>query len=127
MSSALSSLGSSRFDCILLTPPSSVTYDELAALDLPSRASTPSFVWLWVGSGQAGLGGVDGGGIGLEQGRELLASWGYRRCEDIVWLKTNRRDPESELVKEVRAVPLSLIHELCCSASRVGTCPNVPC
>ncbi|GAA5857621.1 hypothetical protein JCM9279_003447 [Rhodotorula babjevae] len=105
-SSALSTLGSSRFDCILLTPPPSVTYDELAALDLPSRASTPSFVWLWVGSGQAGLGGVDGGGIGLEQGRELLASWGYRRCEDIVWLKTNRRDPESELVKE----PVSLFN-----------------
>ncbi|GAA5892708.1 hypothetical protein JCM8208_005890 [Rhodotorula glutinis] len=105
-SAALATLASSRFDCILLTPPSSVTYDELAALDLPSRASTPSFVWLWVGSGQAGLGGVDGGGIGLEQGRELLASWGYRRCEDIVWLKTNRRDPESELVKE----PVSLFN-----------------
>lgn len=47
-----------------------------------------------------GKGGTDG--IGLEKGRELLASWGYRRCEDIVWLRTNKADPEGDLTREVR-------------------------
>jgi mRNA m6A methyltransferase non-catalytic subunit len=44
-------------------------------------AADPSFIFLWVGSGA---------GDGLEKGREVLAKWGYRRCEDIVWVKTNR-------------------------------------
>jgi N6-adenosine-specific RNA methylase IME4 len=35
---------------------------------------------MWVGSGA---------GEGLERGREVLAKWGYRRCEDVVWCKTN--------------------------------------
>lgn len=114
MAAALSSLAPSRFDCILLTPPPSVSYDELAALDLSSRASTPSFVWLWVGSGQTdALGGGGGDGIGLERGRDLLATWGYRRCEDIVWLKTNRAQPEKDLVDEVRFVS-------CASWARLG-------
>lgn len=36
---------------------------------------------MWVGSGA---------GDGLERGREVLGKWGYRRCEDVVWVKTNR-------------------------------------
>ena len=36
---------------------------------------------MWVGSGA---------GDGLERGREVLAKWGYRRCEDVVWVKTNK-------------------------------------
>lgn len=24
------------------------------------------------------------------QGRQLLQGWGFRRCEDICWLKTNK-------------------------------------
>ncbi|GAA5821051.1 hypothetical protein JCM3770_004352 [Rhodotorula araucariae] len=103
MAAALASLSPARFDAILLTPPPSVSYAELAALDLGARAATPGFVWLWVGSGQAGPGA---GGIGLEKGRELLTRWGYRRCEDIVWLKTNTRDPERDLVNE----PVSLFN-----------------
>lgn len=43
-------------------------------------------------------------GIGLEKGRELLAGWGYRRCEDIVWLKSNRKNPEGDLTREVSAL-----------------------
>ncbi|GAA5939277.1 Kar4p [Sporobolomyces koalae] len=101
----LAKLEPSRFDSILLTPPSSVTFDELAALPLNSLAANPAFVWLWVGSGQrvfhpktGEMVGTDG--IGLERGRELLASWGYRRCEDIVWLKTNKKDPEEDLTRD---------------------------
>ncbi|GAA5990697.1 hypothetical protein JCM11641_008468 [Rhodosporidiobolus odoratus] len=105
MQRALSTLSPSRFDSILLTPPAWITYEELASLDLGRAAATPGFVWLWVGSGQVGPGapasasgggGGGGGGIGLERGRELLNLWGYRRCEDIVWLKTNKRDEKGE-------------------------------
>lgn len=57
---------------ILISPPPSVAFEELKALDLSRVAATPGFVWLWVGSG------VPGDGVGLEKGRELIASWGYR-------------------------------------------------
>jgi hypothetical protein len=81
--SQLSTLNSSKFDVILLDPPfsSSFTWDNLQELPIPSLAADPSFVFLWVGSGA---------GEGLERGREVLAKWGYRRCEDVVWVKTNK-------------------------------------
>ena len=115
------SSSSVRFDSILLTPPPSTTYEELKSLDLGRVAANPGFVWLWVGSGQSAvsLGGEGDGsergqrqdGIGLEKGRELLSLWGYRRCEDIVWLKTNKRDPEADLVREV-SLPLLFLGSL---------------
>ncbi|KAF8064187.1 MT-A70-domain-containing protein [Lyophyllum atratum] len=81
--SELLSLQPSKFDVILLDPPfsSSFTWDHLQDLPIPSFAGDPSFVFLWVGSGA---------GEGLERGREVLAKWGYRRCEDVVWVKTNK-------------------------------------
>ena len=71
-----------KFDVILIDPPfnSSFTWDDLQDLPVPQLAADPSFVFLWVGSGA---------GEGLERGREVLAKWGFRRCEDIVWVKTN--------------------------------------
>ncbi|KAF9592551.1 hypothetical protein IFM89_015572 [Coptis chinensis] len=42
-------------------------------------ADTPSFIFLWVGDG-----------VGLEQGRQCLRKWGFRRCEDICWVNTNK-------------------------------------
>jgi hypothetical protein len=83
-SSALQSLQPHRFDVILLSPPADTPFEELRGLELGRVAASPGFVWLWVGSG------AKGDGIGLEKGRELIAEWGYRRCEDIVWLKTNK-------------------------------------
>ena len=67
----------------MLDPPfsSSFNWDHLQELPIPSLAGDPSFVFLWVGSGA---------GEGLERGREILAKWGYRRCEDVVWVKTNK-------------------------------------
>lgn len=59
------------------------TWDEIAALPVPQLASRDSFVFLWVGSGTSD---------GLERGREVLAKWGYRRCEDVVWIRTNHED-----------------------------------
>jgi N6-adenosine-specific RNA methylase IME4 len=43
-------------------------------------SDSPSFLFLWVGSGD-----------GLDHGRALLKQWGFRRCEDIVWIKTNKK------------------------------------
>ncbi|KAF9074485.1 MT-A70-domain-containing protein [Rhodocollybia butyracea] len=78
----LNTLSPSKFDVILLDPPfsSTFTWDHLQELPVPTLAADPSFVFLWVGSGAGG---------GLERGREVLAKWGYRRCEDVVWVKTN--------------------------------------
>ncbi|GAA5915089.1 uncharacterized protein JCM6883_003266 [Sporobolomyces salmoneus] len=95
---------SARFDSILLTPPPSLSFDALSALPISSIASNPGFIWLWVGSGQKTFDErgevVRTDGIGLEKGRELLAGWGYRRCEDIVWLKSNKKDPEADLTTD---------------------------
>ncbi|KAF7798514.1 hypothetical protein EIP86_009735 [Pleurotus ostreatoroseus] len=79
----LSSVHPSKFDVILIDPPfsSSFTWDDLQNLPIPALAADPSFVLLWVGSGA---------GDGLERGREVVAKWGFRRCEDIVWVKTNK-------------------------------------
>jgi mRNA (2'-O-methyladenosine-N6-)-methyltransferase len=74
--------GPCKFDVILIDPPfsSSFSWDHLEKLPIPQLAADPSYVFLWVGSGA---------GEGLERGREVLGRWGYRRCEDVVWVKTN--------------------------------------
>jgi len=81
--SELATLQPSKFDVIVIDPPmsSSFSWDTLQELPLGSLAADPSFVFLWIGSGA---------GDGLERGREVLAKWGYRRCEDVCWVKTNR-------------------------------------
>jgi N6-adenosine-specific RNA methylase IME4 len=73
----------SKFDVILIDPPysSSFTWEDLSGIPIPSLAADPGFVFLWVGSGS---------GEGLERGREILAKWGFRRAEDVVWVKTNK-------------------------------------
>jgi hypothetical protein len=89
----MSSLQPSKFDVILLDPPfsSSFTWDHLQELSIPTLAGDPSFVFMWVGSGA---------GEGLERGREVLAKWGYRRCEDVVWVKTNKASNKGPGVRE---------------------------
>lgn len=85
-----------RYDVILIDPPLAAyawaapheahvtwTWDEIAALPIPQLASRDNFVFLWVG---------DGAHNGLERGREVLQRWGYRRCEDIVWVQTTPQD-----------------------------------
>jgi hypothetical protein len=100
--SELQALSPSKFDAILVDPPfsSAFTWDTLANLPVPALAADPSFVFLWVGSGA---------GDGLERGREILYRWGYRRCEDVVWIKTNK---ESNLGPGVSILsPLHFPHE----------------
>ncbi|XP_052199079.1 N6-adenosine-methyltransferase non-catalytic subunit MTB isoform X2 [Diospyros lotus] len=83
-----------KFDVILVDPPWEEyvhrapgvtdhmeywTFEEIMNLKIEAIADTPSFVFLWVGDG-----------LGLEQGRQCLKKWGFRRCEDICWVKTNK-------------------------------------
>lgn len=79
----LSTATCAKFDVILIDPPfsSSFSWQHLQDMPIPSLAADPSFVFLWVGSGA---------GEGLERGREVLGKWGYRRCEDVCWIKTNK-------------------------------------
>lgn len=72
----LSAVGPNRFDVILINP--SGTWDETASLPIRNISADPGFVFLWVGRGDQD---------GLEKGRECLAKWGFRRAEDIVWVK----------------------------------------
>ncbi|XP_077241939.1 N6-adenosine-methyltransferase non-catalytic subunit MTB-like [Tasmannia lanceolata] len=83
-----------KFDVILVDPPWEEyvhrapgvtdhmeywTLEEIQNLKIEAIADTPSFIFLWVGDG-----------VGLEQGRLCLKKWGFRRCEDICWVKTNK-------------------------------------
>ncbi|KAG0466918.1 hypothetical protein HPP92_018498 [Vanilla planifolia] len=85
-----------KFDVILVDPPWEEyvhrapgitdhieywTFEEIQNLKIEAIADTPSFIFLWVGDG-----------VGLEQGRQCLKKWGFRRCEDICWVKTNKRN-----------------------------------
>ncbi|KAJ1568954.1 N6-adenosine-methyltransferase subunit mettl14 [Nowakowskiella sp. JEL0078] len=90
----LSKLGN-LFDVILIDPPLPESlrsnccpprsqneiwsWEDIQNLKIDEIAAFPSFVFLWIGNEE-----------GLEMGRQLLAKWKFRRCEDIVWIKTNK-------------------------------------
>lgn len=93
----LSNLG--KFDVILIDPPlpeyqkrteglgidsSNLTpwsFEELSNLRIDHLAENCCFLFLWVGSSE-----------GLDKGRLLFKKWNFRRCEDIVWIKTNKHN-----------------------------------
>ena len=81
-SDIMAALTPTRFDVILIHP--NASWDETASLPIRQISSDPGFVFLWVGRGDSD---------GLERGRECFAKWGFRRAEDIVWVKTNKRAP----------------------------------
>lgn len=85
-----------EFDVILVEPPlyeyqtangvyfdNYFTWDQIKAIDVGSVAAQRSFIFLWCGSAE-----------GLDKGRECLKKWGFRRCEDICWIKTNKNSPQ---------------------------------
>lgn len=91
-----SSLGqlASKFDAILIDPPleeyqrtQGVTktkfwsWDDIMHLEIEEIAAPRSFIFLWCGSSD-----------GLDLGRQCLRKWGFRRCEDICWIKTNKKN-----------------------------------
>ncbi|KAK7111715.1 N(6)-adenosine-methyltransferase non-catalytic subunit METTL14-like [Littorina saxatilis] len=80
-----------KFDVILVEPPleeyqrtQGAVFDkywdwnEIEQLDVQAVAAQRSFLWIWCGNAE-----------GLERGRQCLKRWGFRRCEDICWIKTN--------------------------------------
>ncbi|CAD5170453.1 unnamed protein product [Musa acuminata subsp. malaccensis] len=97
-----------KFDVILVDPPWEEyahrapgitdhleywTFDEILNLKIEAIADTPSFIFLWVGDG-----------VGLEQGRQCLKKWGFRRCEDICWVKTNKKNATPGLRHDSRTL-----------------------
>ena len=38
------------------------------------------------------------GSESLELGRELFRKWGYKRCEDIIWIKTNKSGTRNKTI-----------------------------
>lgn len=63
------------------------------SLDIPSVAAPRSFLFLWCGSSE-----------GLDLGRICLRRWGFRRCEDICWIRTNISNPGHSKNLETKAV-----------------------
>lgn len=96
-----------KFDVILIEPPleeyfrgTSSTpgnfwnWDEILNLEIEAIANHRSFVFLWCGSSE-----------GLDMGRNCLKKWGFRRCEDICWIRTNQNSPgHSKIHQESKAV-----------------------
>jgi len=86
-----------KFDVILVDPPwpfyvdrcpasmdnlkrTPWSFEQMSTLKIHDIAENPSFLFLWCGAGKS-----------LNEGRQLLKKWGYKRCEVIVWLKTNKK------------------------------------
>lgn len=70
------------FDVVLIDPPPSYDWSKITSIPVRLISADPSFVFLWVG---------DAAGDGLERGREALLRWGFRRCEEILWVKPNKK------------------------------------
>lgn len=58
--------------------------EKIKKLKIPEISGNPCFLFLWAGSDH------------LEDARQLLNHWGYKRCEDICWLKTNKQFQEGD-------------------------------
>uniref|UniRef100_A0A3B1KGD3 N(6)-adenosine-methyltransferase non-catalytic subunit METTL14 n=1 Tax=Astyanax mexicanus TaxID=7994 RepID=A0A3B1KGD3_ASTMX len=96
-----------KFDVILLEPPLEEYYresgiiaterfwnwDDIMKLEIDEISDLRSFVFLWCGSGE-----------GLDLGRMCLRKWGFRRCEDICWIKTNKNNPGKTKTLDPKAV-----------------------
>ncbi|PFX34119.1 N6-adenosine-methyltransferase subunit METTL14 [Stylophora pistillata] len=69
------------------------TWDEILKLEIEKVAAQRSFLFLWCGSHE-----------GLNEGRKCLKKWGFRRCEDICWIKTNKTNPGNTKYLEPDAI-----------------------
>lgn len=104
-------LAGAKFDVILIEPPLEEyarggatvagsaasrkfwSWDEIIDLDIGELAAHRSFVFLWCGSSE-----------GLDMGRNCLRKWGFRRCEDICWIRTNINNPGHSKILEQKSV-----------------------
>ncbi|XP_013393324.1 methyltransferase-like protein 14 homolog [Lingula anatina] len=69
------------------------TWQEIESLEIEKISAQRSFIWMWVGSSE-----------GLDAGRRCLRKWGFRRCEDICWIKTNIKNPGHNKNLEPKAI-----------------------
>ncbi|KAI2804349.1 N6-adenosine-methyltransferase subunit mettl14 [Blomia tropicalis] len=95
----------SKFDVILIDPPleeyqrtngvNNVEFwpwEDVMKLKIEDVAAPRSFIFLWCGSSE-----------GLDLGRQCLRKWGFRRCEDICWIKTNVHRKDSKHTKNLES------------------------
>lgn len=75
-----------KFSVVMADPPwdihmelpyGTMSDDEMRKLDVPSLQDE-GYIFLWV-TGRA-----------MELGRECLKLWGYERCDELIWVKTNQ-------------------------------------
>ncbi|CAF0732700.1 unnamed protein product [Adineta steineri] len=75
-----------KFSVIMADPPwdihmelpyGTMADEEMRRLDIPSLQDD-GYIFLWV-TGRA-----------MELGRECLRIWGYQRCDEVIWVKTNQ-------------------------------------
>jgi mRNA m6A methyltransferase catalytic subunit len=75
-----------KFSVIMADPPwdihmelpyGTMADDEMRQLNIPSLQDE-GYIFLWV-TGRA-----------MELGRECLKIWGYERCDELIWVKTNQ-------------------------------------
>jgi len=71
-------------------------YEDLEALPIGEIGDVPSFVFLWCGSGGRVTEDAVQGPLHVEDGRRLLKKWGYRRSEEVCWIKTNKKGPQTQ-------------------------------
>ena len=98
----------SKFDVILVDPPLEEyqrtngvnnvefwNWEDVMKLKIEDVAAPRSFIFLWCGSSE-----------GLDLGRQCLRKWGFRRCEDICWIKANvhRKDLKHTKNLEPKAI-----------------------
>ncbi|XP_068701362.1 N6-adenosine-methyltransferase subunit METTL3-like isoform X1 [Montipora capricornis] len=65
------------WDIHMELPYGTMSDDEMRKLDVPSLQDE-GYIFLWV-TGRA-----------MELGRECLKLWGYERCDELIWVKTNQ-------------------------------------
>jgi N6-adenosine-specific RNA methylase IME4 len=73
------------------------SYEDVASLNIESVAANPSFIWIWCGNSQ-----------NVSRGRQLLTKWGYRRCEDLIWVKTNKQSKVRSCLSQLRLTPKAI-------------------
>ncbi|KAL3132850.1 hypothetical protein ABBQ38_006775 [Trebouxia sp. C0009 RCD-2024] len=105
-----------KFDVVLVDPPweeyvrrapgvghgESWSWQEIKNLEIDKITDHPSFVFLWCGSAE-----------GLDAGRHCLQQWGFRRCEDICWIKTNKEQRRAASVRQDTQAVLQHTKEHC--------------
>lgn len=105
-----------KFDVVLIDPPweeyvrrapgvsqgESWSWQEIKNLEIDKITDNPSFIFLWCGSAE-----------GLDAGRHCLQQWGFRRCEDICWIKTNKEQRRAASVRQDTQAVLQHTKEHC--------------